>query len=120
MVAGVRARREQAPEHFDVVFDQMDRLSREGADFLRAGAWTELGAAMNICQGLLNAIGVSTPHLERMVMLARQSGAVGAKLTGAGGGGSIVALCPDCIDEVQNALQQSGYSTLVLAAGGTS
>jgi mevalonate kinase len=55
-----------------------------------------------------------------MVTLARQSGAVGAKLTGAGGGGSIVALCPDCIDEVQNALQQSGYSTLVLAAGGSS
>ena len=119
MVAGVRARREQAPEHFDAVFDQMDRLSREGADYLRAGAWNELGAAMNICHGLLNAIGVSTPHLERMVVLARQSGAVGAKLTGAGGGGSIVALCPDCIDEVQRALQQSGYSTLVLTTGGS-
>ena len=120
MVAGVRARREQAPEHFDAVFDQMDKLSRESADYLRAGAWTELGAAMNICHGLLNAIGVSTPYLERMVVLSRQSGAVGAKLTGAGGGGSIVALCPDCIDEVQNALRQAGYSTLVLAAGGAS
>jgi len=117
MVAGVHARREQATEHFDAVFDQMDRLSLEGADYLRAGAWTELGAAMNICHGLLNAIGVSTPSLERMVMLARQSGAVGAKLTGAGGGGSIVALCPGCVDEVQDAMEQAGYSTLVLAAG---
>ena len=117
MVAGVRARREQAPEHFDAVFDQMDSLSREGADYLRTGAWNELGGAMNICQGLLNAIGVSTPHLERMVMLARQSGAVGAKLTGAGGGGSIVALCPGCIGEVRDAMEQAGYSTLVLAAG---
>ena len=117
MVAGVRARREQAPEHFDAVFDQMDSLSREGADYLRTGAWNELGGAMNICQGLLNAIGVSTSHLERMVMLARQSGAVGAKLTGAGGGGSIVALCPGCIGEVRDAMEQAGYSTLVLAAG---
>jgi len=120
MVAGVRARREQAPEHFDAVFDQMDRLSLEGADYLRTGAWEELGAAMNICHGLLNAIGVSTPQLERMVMLARQSGAVGAKLTGAGGGGSIVALCPGCIDEVRDAMEQAGYSTLVLAAGDSS
>ena len=120
MVAGVRARREQAPEPFDAVFDQMDRLSREGADYLRAGAWNELGAAMNICHGLLNAIGVSTPNLERMVMLARQSGAAGAKLTGAGGGGSIVALCPGCLDEVRDALQQAGYSTLVLAMGDSS
>ena len=120
MVAGVRGRRKLAPEHFDAVFDQMDRLSRRSADYLRAGAWTELGTAMNICHGLLNAIGVSTPNLERMVMLARQSGAAGAKLTGAGGGGSIVALCPGCLDEVRDALQQAGYSTLVLAMGDSS
>jgi hydroxymethylglutaryl-CoA reductase len=52
-----------------------------------------------------------------MVTLARQSGAVGAKLTGAGGGGAIVALCPERIADVQGALQQAGYRTLVLAAG---
>jgi len=112
-VAGVRERRDQAPGHFDAVFDEMDSLSRQGADFLRAGNWRELGALMNLCHGLLNAIGVSTPNLERMVTLARQAGAAGAKLTGAGGGGSIVALCPDGIDAVEQALQQSGYQTLV-------
>jgi hydroxymethylglutaryl-CoA reductase len=117
MVAGVRARREQAPGQFDGLFDQMDILSRDGAELLRVGAWKDLGATMNICHGLLNAIGVSTPNLEQMVALARRSGAVGAKLTGAGGGGSIVALCPGCIDEVQEALQQAGYATLVPGAG---
>ncbi|MDX1300361.1 MAG: hypothetical protein R3260_19280, partial [Pseudomonas sp.] len=49
---------------------------------------------MNIDQGLLNAIGVSTPELESMVGIARAAGAAGAKLTGGGGGGSIVTLCP--------------------------
>ena len=117
MVAGVRDRRDQAPGQFDALFDQMDMLSRDGAEFLRAGAWRELGATMNICHGLLNAIGVSTPNLDRMVSLARRSGAVGAKLTGAGGGGSIVALCPGRIDEVQGALHQAGYATLVPGAG---
>ncbi len=120
MVAGVRARRERTPEHFDALFAQMDDLSRQGAEHLSAGDWVELGAAMDVCHGLLNAIGVSTPRLERMVVLARQSGAIGAKLTGAGGGGSIVALCPDSLDEVQNALEQAGYSTLVLNKGRSS
>jgi len=49
-----------------------------------------------------------------MVTLARQSGAAGAKLTGGGGGGSIVAMCPGTVDDVQRALSQAGYRTLVL------
>ena len=115
LVAAVRARRERSQEQFDRVFDQMDALSRSGADALCAGNWEELGVAMNLCHGLLNAIGVSTPELEHMVSLARQSGAVGAKLTGAGGGGSIVALCPQGIVEIRDAMRAAGYQTLMLA-----
>ena len=113
MVAGVRARHDQAPMHFAAIFEQMDVLSREGAEQLQAGAWHDLGAAMNVCHGLLNAIGVSTPGLEHMVTLARQNGAAGAKLTGAGGGGSIVALCPDGVERVEKAMREAGYHTLV-------
>ena len=72
---------------------------------------------MNICHGLLNAIGVSTPGLERMVSLARLAGAAGAKLTGAGGGGSIVAICPDGVEPVDAALRRAGYRTLRLDEG---
>ena len=114
-VAGVRERHEQSPGQFNALFDEMDRLSRQGAQLLQAARWEELGALMNICHGLLNAIGVSTPSLERMVSLARQSGAVGAKLTGAGGGGSIVALCPGNADTVERELRRAGYQTIVLA-----
>jgi len=114
-VAGVRERHERFPGQFDALFDEMDRLSRQGAQLLQAARWEELGALMNICHGLLNAIGVSTPSLERMVSLARQSGAVGAKLTGAGGGGSIVALCPGNADAVERELRRAGYQTIILA-----
>ena len=114
-VAGVRERHEQSPGQFNALFDEMDRLSRQGAQLLQAARWEELGALMNICHGLLNAIGVSTPSLERMVSLARQSGAVGAKLTGAGGGGSIVALCPGNADAVERELRRAGYQTIILA-----
>jgi hydroxymethylglutaryl-CoA reductase len=112
-VAAVRERRAQMTAHFDALFDEMGRLSRQGAELLRAGDFAALGGLMNICHGLLNAIGVSTPELERMVALARQSGAAGAKLTGAGGGGSIVALCPDGVGEVRAALRRAGFNTLV-------
>ncbi len=113
-VAAVRQRRRQPGSRYDALFDEMDRLSTAGAERLRAGNYAELGQAMNVCHGLLNAIEVSTPELERMVTLARQAGASGAKLTGAGGGGSIVALCPDGLDKVRAALHDAGYRTLEL------
>jgi len=47
-----------------------------------------------------------------MVSIARAAGAEGAKLTGAGGGGSIVALCPDTVVEVDAALKASGFRTM--------
>ena len=112
-VAGVRERYDRAPSHFEALFDQMDTLACEGAVLLRDGRYEELGLLMNLCQGLLNAIGVSTPGLERMIALARASGAAGAKLTGAGGGGSIVALCPGRTAEVRAALTRAGYQVLV-------
>ncbi len=113
-VAGVRRRREQATARYDSLFDEIDQLSVAAADLLRERNYRELGLAMNICHGLLNAIEVSTPELEHMVSLARRAGAVGAKLTGAGGGGSVVALCPEAMDEVRDAMQHAGYRTLVL------
>jgi mevalonate kinase len=47
-----------------------------------------------------------------MISIARNSGAIGAKLTGAGGGGSIVAMCPDKVAEVSQALELAGYEII--------
>jgi hydroxymethylglutaryl-CoA reductase len=113
-VSGVRERRAQAEGYYDALFDEIDRISVSGAALLRSRDYAGLGLLMNICHGLLNALEVSTPELERMVSLARHAGAIGAKLTGAGGGGSIVALCPEAMDTVTAAMQQAGYRTLVL------
>jgi len=111
-VAGVRTRFDRSPSRYNTIFDQIDDISKAGAMALTAKEYRELGALMNLCHGLLNAIEVSTPDLENMVFIARRHGAVGAKLTGAGGGGSIVALCPDSEDVVRSALHQAGYKTL--------
>ena len=92
LVQGVADRRGRHPALLDTIFQEIDDLAAAGADALRAGRFEEVGELMDINQGLLNALGVSTPALEQACFAARQAGALGAKLTGAGGGGCIVAL----------------------------
>jgi hydroxymethylglutaryl-CoA reductase len=113
-VAGVRARRDQDPGAYDRLFSQIDDLTIAGAEALQAGDYARLGRQMNLCHGCLNAIGVSTAGLEQMIDVARSAGAAGAKLTGAGGGGSIVALCPGTEQKVARALRDAGYAVMVL------
>lgn len=67
-----------------------------------------LGEAMDEAHARLAEIGVSTPALDELVGLARRNGAVGAKLSGAGGGGVVLALCPDGGGETIRAAQARG------------
>jgi mevalonate kinase len=54
----------------------------------------DLGQCMDMNNALLEALGVGHPASSKLVLAARASGAYGAKITGAGGGGCIIALCP--------------------------
>ena len=110
----MRARFERNSALYNTIFDEIDEISIAGAIALRDADYETLGSLMNVCHGLLNAIEVSTPELETMIQIARARGALGAKLTGAGGGGSIVALCPGCEDAVAGALKAAGHSIIRL------
>jgi hydroxymethylglutaryl-CoA reductase len=72
---------------------------------------------MNICHGLLNALRVSSWEIEELVQIVRDHGALGAKLTGGGGGGSIVALCPERSEQVMEAIRQAGYQAMEVQIG---
>jgi mevalonate kinase len=62
---------------------------------------------MNINHRLLSAIGVSTPKVDMIVNTAVKKGAYGAKLTGAGGGGSIIALVDENkLEKVKSSLEK--------------
>jgi len=113
-VARVRKAWETHQARYDGIFDQIAALTRAGVDALRDAHFRELGELMNLCQGYLNALQLSTPELEELVHIARTNGALGAKLTGGGGGGSIVALCPDAQDQVADAMQAAGYHSLTV------
>lgn len=116
MVAGVRERFSKNEALYTTIFDEIDELSIAGAKALKENDYEYLGSMMNVCHGFLNAIEVSTPELEKMIQIARSAGALGAKLTGAGGGGSIVALCPGKVSEVAGALERAGYEIVRLNA----
>jgi mevalonate kinase len=78
-------------------------LVRQGETALAEDDLSRLGELMNFNHGLLSALGVSSRSLDAMVWAARDAGALGAKLTGAGGGGCIVAL--DETPETETALE---------------
>ncbi len=88
-----------------------------GVDALASAHFEELGQLMNLCHGYLNALQLSTPELEELIHIARANGALGAKLTGGGGGGSMIALCPDNADRVVNAMEAAGFKTLNVTIG---
>jgi hydroxymethylglutaryl-CoA reductase len=62
-----------------------------------------------VCHGLLNSLQVSSWELEELIQIAREHGALGAKLTGGGGGGSMIALCPENAEVVMQAMNDGGY-----------
>ena len=113
-VATVAAAWHRNRRRYDGIFDQIDALVQAGAGAARDGELEELGEIMNLCHGYLNALQVSTRQLEELVEIARASGAAGAKLTGGGCGGSMVALCPDGTDAVAKAMRDAGYEALAL------
>jgi len=82
---------------------------------LEKGDYEKLGTLMNINHGLLSAVGVSTKEIELLVHTARENGALGAKLTGAGGGGYIVALCRENdAEKIISALRSHATSVLTV------
>jgi len=120
-VARVRQARAAYPVLYEQIFDQIDSLVIKGLEAIRTHDLRTLGELMNVGQGLLNAMQVSSWELEEMIQIARKHGALGAKLTGGGGGGSIIALCdddPESSVRVVQALKDASYQAMSVTIGG--
>jgi len=115
MVAGVRKAWQRNSRLYEQIFDSIDRLALEAVKAIHGHDMEHLGDLMNVCQGQLNSLQVSSWEIEEMIQLARRNGALGAKLTGGGGGGSIIALCPENSAEVAAAIESSGYQAMEVA-----
>jgi mevalonate kinase len=83
------------------------RLTLQAAEAIRRGDLPQLGRCMDENQKLLSAVGVSHKRLELFIEAARNAGALGAKLTGGGGGGCMIALARgEDLENVAKALQR--------------
>jgi mevalonate kinase len=92
MVEKVARERERHPGIVNPLLDAIGAVTREA--LLEFHDLKALGSLMNTNHALLDAIGVGHPALTRLVLAARAAGAFGAKTTGAGGGGCMIALAP--------------------------
>ena len=115
VVAGVRERWQSDRATYEAHFAAMGELARRGRRAISEGNLPELGHLMDANQEALSAIGVSSPELDRLIAAARRAGALGAKLSGSGRGGNMVALVAgDAPDALRAALTGAGARSIIV------
>lgn len=116
MVDSVRQQHERDPARVDKIFDAIEALVLNARTALQIGDLAPVGQYMSHNQELLNCLMLSTTELEAMCRAAVTAGALGAKLTGGGGGGCMVALCAgrELAEPVLAALRALGKQTFLV------
>ncbi len=118
MVEGVARLKERRPDVVNKTLDGIRSLVQNAVLCIEAGDLRGLGSLMDYNQMLLSGLMLSTEGIERACQTARAAGALGAKLTGAGGGGAVIALVEESTEPVLAAWKREGFecfSTRVLS-----
>jgi mevalonate kinase len=95
VVGAVKIRKESDPEWFDKISTEYNQLVHDGKEALIQLNLSKVGELMNKNHELLQELTVSCEELDNLVKVARENGAIGAKMTGTGRGGNMIALAPD-------------------------
>jgi mevalonate kinase len=108
MVESVARLKERRPTVVEKALEGIRSLVRNARLALEAGDVPGLGGLLDLNHMILAGLHLSTEELEHARQIARDAGALGAKLTGAGGGGSVIALCDGDADPVLAAWRKHG------------
>jgi mevalonate kinase len=109
VVSDVRKAWESASAQYERLFDAVGAIAAAARKSIETGSIDVLGSLMDENQALLQKMGVSSPELDRLIEAARSSGALGAKLSGAGRGGNMIAfVTPESASRVASAVEQAG------------
>lgn len=117
-VAALGEKKLENPSRIDDMITKLGVLSEQVRSYLRENNLRLMGEAMNESQTYLSEMGISNNSLDRLVLAARNAGALGSKLTGGGWGGCMLALVSDLgsAKRVQQALlDQAASQTWLLA-----
>lgn len=91
-VSAVRALVEGQPTQYRPYIDQIGQIAEEARQQIEDGLLNGVGHLMDLNQNCLQALTVSSPELDKLIKVARDAGAAGAKLSGGGRGGNMIAL----------------------------
>lgn len=96
------------PERYNEIFSKIGQLTRDARELMTSADPSRLGPLMDQNHSLLQELGVSTPKLDHLVQGARDAGALGAKLSGGGLGGHLIALVNDEYQAAREKLLDQG------------
>lgn len=100
---------------WEAVFDRIGEIARQARAAIAAGDIPTLGPLMDANHALLQELTVSSSELDRLVQAARTAGAAGAKLSGGGRGGNMIALvAPDVAEAVSGSLKEAGAKSTIV------
>lgn len=116
VVGDVRRQWQAEPARFDALFARCGQIADQARQAIEAGDIAQVGALMNQNQELLRQMTVSSPALERLIAAALSAGAIGAKLSGAGRGGNMIALINEVAAPPVRAALLSAGARAVLAS----
>ncbi len=114
-VGAVRKLWEADKAKWESVFDQVGMIAKEAREAVERGKRQELGELMNKNHVLLQELTVSSPELDNLVSAARNAGALGAKMSGGGRGGNMLALVePDQAQAIAKSLMEAGAKHTII------
>ncbi len=114
-VGDVRVGWQADPKKYETLFAAVGSITKSARDAIEGGHPTRLGPLMDENHELLQEMGVSSPQIDKMISAAKEVGAIGAKLSGGGRGGNIIALVPsERANDIAHALQNiAGTNSIV-------
>lgn len=113
-VGDVRCGWQADPVRYERFFDEIAALATAGRRAMEGGEVAELGRLFDQNQAVLEDLGVSSAPLQRLIGAARSAGAAGAKLSGGGRGGNVIALVADgSAERVRRALLSAGAKQVI-------
>ena len=114
-VGDVRKLWEADKTKWESLFDKVGELVKEARNSIESGKTKELGMLMNQNHTVLQELTVSSPELDKLVSAARTAGALGAKLSGGGRGGNMIALVePSQAEAVAQSLRDAGAKNTII------
>jgi mevalonate kinase len=114
-VGDVRKLWEADKTKWENVFDRVGKIVEEARKHIESGKWELLGELMDQNHTLLQEMTVSSPELDRLVSAARSAGALGAKLSGGGRGGNMIALVNvNLAETVAKSMLEAGAQRVII------